>query len=317
MKIINDLNIKKQAEELGVSVWQAPSFLFLLMGVVVIASMVVVYFVARFYNSPEILIISEILVSGVIFTLGSFVVKNVEMIARANKMKSEFVSIASHQLKTPLSQINWALELLFSKYQEGMTEKQMKLTKEISTSNSQMSRLVNDLLDVARLDQGRLFLSEDNVDFLAIAEEVYDKNISFAKQSGVKLEFIKPDSLPYVVADKRRMKVSMDNLVSNAIKYTKDKGYVGIKLEEKDGNIQFCVKDTGVGIPEDEQGRLYEKFYRCANAAKLETDGTGLGLFITKNFVEQSGGELWFKSIEEVGSNFCFSIPVNKNNKKK
>src|SRR4030066_1361443 len=124
MKIVNDLNFKKQAKELGISVWKTPSFLFLLMGIIIIVSMTAVYYISNFYESPEVLVIAESIVVITIFSIGNSVISEVERIARLNKMKSEFVSVASHQLRTPLSAIRWETELLLSKFGKGLSEKQ-------------------------------------------------------------------------------------------------------------------------------------------------------------------------------------------------
>ncbi|MCK9379113.1 MAG: HAMP domain-containing histidine kinase [Candidatus Moranbacteria bacterium] len=310
MKIVNDLNIRKQADELGVSVWQAPSFLFLLMGIIVVVAMTVVYFASINYGSPEILIFSEFAVVVVIFTIGTFIIRNVEYMAAANKTKSEFISMASHQLKTPIAELSWASELLISKYNKGLGKKQLDLIGEISKANMHMSRLVGDLLDVARLDRGALLLAQDKIDIAKIVKEVHEADLPLASAMGVKVDAIIPGNLPEIVADKRRIKVAIDNLISNAIKYTADGGYVEVKLEKDGDKINFCVKDNGIGIPEKQQDKVFEKFFRSDNSAKYKIEGTGLGLYIVKNYIEQSGGKIWFKSIENVGSSFCFSLPI-------
>lgn len=312
---VNDLNIKKQAEELGVSFWQAPSFLFMLLGMATIAIMTTVYYVSLHYDSPELVIISEACTVVITLTIGNIIIKNFESVARMNKMKSEFVSIASHQLKTPLSQIKWEMELLVSKYSKGLTEKQKEILDCVSKANSAMIRLSNDLLDVARIDQGKFVLNAEKVDIIEVAENVIEKNEILAKASNVEVKLIKPESIPAIMGDKRRIGVAIDNLVTNAIRYVRNKGFVEIEIRNNDNKtISMCVKDNGVGIPEDQQKKLFHKFFRSDNAVKYQTEGTGLGLYISKNIIEQSGGKMWFKSIENVGSVFCFSIPIKKDN---
>lgn len=311
-RIYDEFNLKKQADELGVKIWQSPSFLFIAMGIVIIGAMGGVYLVSAHYDSPEVLALSELVVVALLFTIGSLIIKTVEEIAKANKMKSEFVAIASHQLKTPIAEMNWQIELLLSKFQAGLDGKQEELVKGISLSNDRMGRLVNDLLDVARIDQGQLALSKDKIDFCNLVHEAVENQRKIAEAKEVELR----DSCPVVpvniTIDKRRILVAFDNLLSNAIKYTGSKGIVEVFLEETEHHVRVCVRDSGVGIPKAEQVRIGQKFFRSNNSVKNITDGTGLGLYIAKNIIEQSGGEFWFKSEEGVGSEFYFTLPTKK-----
>lgn len=316
-KIIGEFNIKKQAENLGVSVWQAPSLMFIVMGIVSISSMLALYHFLRDERSVEVLVITEALTVTIIFTIGSVVIRNFEVIAQANKMKSEFVSIASHQLKAPLSKIGWAAELLILKYEKGLTKAQKKIIERIVDANDEMNRLVKDLLDVARIDKGSLFLEDDQLELNKIVEEVVKNNQDLAKNFDVRLSMAIGNDIPVIIGDKRRISIVIDNLVTNAIKYTDGGGFVEITLKIEKNNLVCCVKDNGVGIPEDQQDNIFDKFFRSENAAKLRVSGTGLGLYIAKNTIDQSGGHMWFRSIEHIGSLFCFSLPIKKRNKEK
>ncbi|MDO8529722.1 MAG: HAMP domain-containing sensor histidine kinase [bacterium] len=307
---VRRFNIKKESEDLGISFWQAPSFLFIMMGLFIIAVMMAVYFVSSFYDAPEVLIISECVVVIVIFSIGNVIIGSIEQIAKANKIKSEFVAIASHQLKTPLSQMNWELEILLSKHQSGLSAKQIEIIKIVSKSHETMTRLVNDLLDVARIDQGKLMLSKEKIDMLKIVENVVDNNKILANASNVEISIVNSSNSMDVLGDKKRIAVVVDNLVSNAVKYIDKKGFVEIKIENDKKNTIVSVKDNGVGIPENQQDKVFQKFFRSNNATRYQTEGTGLGLYISKNIIEQSGGKMRFKSIEGVGSEFYFSLPI-------
>lgn len=310
--VLDEFNLKKQADELGISVWQTPSFLFIVMGIVIIAAMTGVYVISNYYDSIEILVLSESSVVIILFTIGNFIIKNVEEVAKANKMKTEFVSIASHQLKTPISEMKWEIELLLSKFSEGLNKDQIEIVKEIAHSGEKMGRLVNDLLDVARIDQGSLALAKDKINMRKMIEEAMESQKEFAVASNVNLKasFLCDDI--EVIADKRRISVVLDNLLSNAIKYIDKKGAVEIILEDKNDMAQVSIRDNGVGIPQKEQDNISEKFFRSNNSIRNKTDGTGLGLYIAKNIIEQSGGSLWFESIENVGSEFFFKLPKVK-----
>lgn len=310
-KFLKDIKIKKQAEELGIPVWQTPSLLFILMGILIIAVMAMVYFISQRYDAPEVLVISETAVVIILLTIGNFIIQGVEQIAKINKMKSEFVSIASHQLKAPLAEINWEIELLLSRHNEGLGEKQKELIERVSRSNERMGRLVNDLLDVARIDQGKLALDKEKINLPDLIVKVIQNNKILAQANNVSLNFTRPKDNIEVLIDRRRIGVVLDNLISNAIKYITKKGKVSIFAKSERSEVVVCIKDNGIGIPKTQQEHVFEKFFRSDNVARHQVAGTGLGLFISKNVVEQSGGRIWFKSEEDVGSEFCFSLPIN------
>ncbi|MDD5396970.1 MAG: HAMP domain-containing sensor histidine kinase [Candidatus Moranbacteria bacterium] len=315
-RISDEFDLKKQADELGVKVWQTPSFLFIIMGIIIIGAMTGVYVASISYDSPEVLIVSESIVVILLLAIGNAIITTVEQVAKANKMKTEFVSIASHQLKTPISELKWQIELLLAKFSEGLSGRQTEIINEIAHSGEKMGRLVNDLLDVARIDQGQLALAKDKVDFCDLVDDAVEAQKVFAKTMNVELVSSRSVGKIMVLADKRRMGVVLDNLISNAIKYIDTKGKVEVFVENNDGFAQVCIRDNGVGIPKNEQDDVSKKFFRSNNSIKNKTDGTGLGLYIAKNIVEQSGGKLWFKSVENVGSEFYFSIPTATNKKK-
>ena len=310
-RISDELNFKKQANELGVNVWQTPSFLFILMGILIMVAIAIVYIVSKHYDSPEVLVVSESVVVALLFTIGTFLIRTIEEIAKANKMKTEFVSIASHQLKTPISEMKWEIELLLSKLSEGLNQKQKEVVGEIAHSGQKMARLVNDLLDVAHIDQGNLALAKDKINMRELIQEAIETQKEFALASNVKVKASFKTKKVEIIGDKRRLTVVLDNLISNAIKYIDKEGAVEVILEDGvDNTMQVTVRDNGVGIPKSEQMNIAEKFFRSNNSIKNKTDGTGLGLYIAKNITEQSGGSFWFKSIENVGSEFYFSLPV-------
>lgn len=310
-QIIDDFNLKKQADDLGVSVWQTPSFLFIVMGVIIIAAMTGIYIISKNYDSPEFVIISESSVVALLFTIGNFIIRTVEEVAKANKMKTEFVSIASHQLKTPISEMKWEIELLLSKFQTGLSDKQKEIIDQVASSGEKMGKLVNDLLDVARIDQGQLALSKEKINLCKLVQESVESQKSLAIAANVQLKTSCNSSVLETIADKRRIAVVLDNLISNAIKYTDVKnGIVEVSMDGKDGVIHVCIRDNGVGIPKSEQANIFKKFFRSNNSVKNKTEGTGLGLYIAKNIIDQTGGSIWFKSTENVGSEFNFTLPL-------
>ncbi len=308
--IVNDLNIKKQAENLGVSIWQTPSFMLMILGFIIVFVMSAVFFASREFMSPEFLIIAEAVVVIFILIVGNIIIQSMEKLAKVNKIKSEFVSIVSHQLKTPLTGISWDIEFLISKHSDGLNKKQTEIIKNIEASNVAMSRMVNDLLDVARIDQNNFFTRKDEIDIVALVKKVVDKNNVLTLKNKINITLLVDDNMPKIEGDEKRMEVVLDNFISNAIKYNKENGKITVKVQKDNRKALISIKDSGIGIPKDEQDRVFEKFYRSKVASIQETGGTGLGLYIAKNIIERSGGKVWFRSVENEGTEFNFSLPI-------
>jgi len=313
MKIVNDLNLKKQAEELGVSVWRTPSFLSIVLGAISILSMNGVYHAAKFIgDNPRLIIISEIVVVLIVLAIGKLTINQMEEMAKLNKMKSEFISVASHQLRTPLSAIRWQTEIMLDKLSDGLDEKQKEKITNIDSLTARMTRLVNDLLDVARIDQGRFKLKIKEVEINTVIKKILNEvAIPLGEKKGVGVSFDGNCDLT-VMADEEKIDLVFENLLSNSIKYTLEGGKVSINCSLKDGMALFEVKDTGVGIPETQQDQIFAKFFRSSNVVRYQTEGTGLGLYIAKSVVEQLNGKMWFESKENVGTTFSFTLPLKK-----
>lgn len=312
LKIINDLDLRKQADDLGLKVWQTPGFLFLMMGVITVAIMTATYFISKNYDNPQVLVVSECLITIIIFTIGTIVTNFFSQLAKVNKMKSEFVSVASHQLKTPLSAIKWEIELLLKKFKKGFNPKQLESIENISLLNQKMIRLVNDLLDVTRIEQSRFILKKQPFDFIKMTEKTLREIMPSMKHRHIEVVLNFKKNMPMAFGDPEKMKLVVENLANNALKYTTSGGKIEIKIFKKKDNLIFEIKDNGVGIPEEQIDQVFDKFFRSDNAVRYQTEGAGLGLYISKSIVEQSGGKIWFQSIENVGSMFSFSLPLAK-----
>lgn len=310
MKIVNDLNFKKQAKELGISVWSTPSFLFLMMGLIAIILMTATYYISKNYENPEIIVIAESVVVSIIFIIGNTVIRGVEQVARLNKLKSEFISIASHQLRTPLSAMKWETEILLSKHKKGLDERQIAIIENIRALSFRMTKLVNDLLDVAKIDQGKMIFRKEKTDFVKVLEGVLKEAECLIKAKNIRIIFDKEKIIPVFWSDPEKIKLILDNLIGNSIKYIAYRGKIEIKLKKNDGFLVCSIKDNGVGIPEQQHKQIFNKFFRSDNVVKYQTEGTGLGLYIVKNVVEQAGGKIWFESREDTGTIFSFSLPM-------
>ena len=189
IKIVNDLNFVKQARELKVNIWQTPSFLFLMVGIIAVAAMTATYYISRNYDNPELVVISESVVVILIFSVGNSIIKSFEQVNEINKMKSEFISIASHQLRMPISAINWETEIILSKFKKGMNQKQISAVETIRSLSVRMTRLVNDLLDVTRIEQSRMVLKNEKVSLPKLTEDLLKNFKSLIGAKNIRIIF--------------------------------------------------------------------------------------------------------------------------------
>lgn len=215
-----------------------------------------------------------------------------------NKMKSEFVSVASHQLRTPLTSIKWFAELLFDENNSNLTSDQKEWIKEIYDGNERLIDLVNDLLNVSRIETGKNFVVErKKMDVVKIIRDVVKKQTPSAKEKNITLLLGThiPETLLLDI-DGVKIEQVFQNLLSNAIKYSPENSEVQFGFLDEGSSVCFSVKDSGIGIPEDQKKHLFEKFFRASNVIMTETQGTGLGLYIAKSIIEGHGGSIWFES---------------------
>jgi signal transduction histidine kinase len=304
--------IFKECVQYNISLWQCPSFLFLILGLFNVAAMISTYFVSNFYtDQPEITALLTIAVSLIILVIGSTVVRGFDRLLETNKMKTEFIRIASHQLRTPLSSLRWSLDILM-KSDNQPSEEQLEYLNIIKESNVRMLKLINDLLDCTKIEMGNWPLSTKPLDLKIAVKEVASELAPLARASNVEVVLKLEDELPPVFSDPDKLKIVITNLLDNAIKYTLGGGMVEVKAEKKGFFIQVSIKDAGVGIPADQQKNIFQKFFRSDNAIRHQTVGTGLGLFIVKAIVEANKGQIWFESKEGSGSTFYFKIPIAK-----
>jgi len=229
------------------------------------------------------------------------------------RMKTEFVSLAAHQLRTPLSAIKWTLRMLLDGDLGEITVEQKNFIEKTYGSNERMINLINDLLNVTRVEEGRYLYKPSRADIEVVAQFVVNSYKEESKKRKVKVEFKKPEKkLPLVLIDVEKMRLAIQNLLDNAVRYTPAGGKVTVSLKHVKKEIEVSIKDTGVGIPKDQKMRVFTKFFRAANVMRMETEGSGLGLFITKNIIEAHGGKIWFESEENKGSTFHFSLPIKE-----
>ena len=309
-KIFDQFNIPAECKKYGLPLWQCPHFLFLVMGMIIIVSTLVVYVIgSRYIEDPQVVALVVLLVTAILFTIVVNITRSFERLAEANRMKSEFISVVSHQLRSPLSNLRWTIELLTSGRVNGVSEKQLEYFKILKENSARMRELVSDLLTVSRIETEKLPLKKKEISLEDLIRKIIEELEAFTKASNVKVEFRVKENLPKVFTDPSQIRLAIENLLDNAIRYVKEKGRVEIKLEKINKYCRFEIKDTGVGIPKKDQKYIFQKFFRSENVMKYQTQGSGLGLYIAKSVVEKSGGKIGFKSQEGVGSTFWFTLP--------
>jgi len=230
-----------------------------------------------------------------------------------DRMKSEFVSVASHQLRTPLTSIKWLLEMMLEGDVGKITKKQEKHLKDVFASNERMITLVNDLLNVSRIEAGKIKIEPKEVQIEDVLSQIVESLKPMSQKKNITMLCHHPEpKLPKLFIDPTRIGEAFKNLISNAIKYTNDGGKIELSCKKMDHMVEFAIKDNGVGIPKDQQKRVFEKFFRADNIIRMQTEGTGLGLYITKSIIESSGGKIRFESQEGKGTTFYFTLPIKK-----
>lgn len=236
-----------------------------------------------------------------------------------DRAKSEFISLASHQLRTPPSIINWYTEMLLAGDVGELNDKQKEYVKEAHRASQRMSEINNELFIVSRLEFGTFSPEPKQVQVAEIAKaqvkklepKILEKKLTFTETYA--------DNIPIIKADPEVVAIIFRNLLSNAVSYTPDGGKISLSVDKKESGILITISDTGIGIPQHQQDRVFTKFFRADNVKRVDTDGTGLGLYILKAIVENTGGKIWFESPgrKSQGTTFYVTLPEKEITKQK
>ena len=233
---------------------------------------------------------------------------------QVERLKSEFIANVSHELRTPLTSIKGYTDILLMGAGGELTDKQVHFIEILRENAERLNVLVNDLLDVSRIQSGKVMLEAQPLDLRALAEEILGEMRQRSAETGKPMHFLleAPPSLPYARGDRERTLQILRSLVSNGFNYTPENGRVAVRISTLEHEVQVDVIDNGIGIPPKDHGRIFDRFYRGENPLVMATPGTGLGLALSKILVEMQEGRIWFSStgVPGEGSVFSFTLPI-------
>lgn len=229
-----------------------------------------------------------------------------------DETKDDFISMASHQLRTPLTSVKGYLSLVLEGDAGKLNETQTKMLRQAFSSSQRMVFLITDLLNISRLKTGKFEIDAKPVDLSALVQEEIEQLTESAEVKQIELSYTKPATFPKLMLDDTKIRQVVMNYIDNALYYTPVGGHIDVELTEKPATVELRVTDSGIGVPKSEQPHLFTKFYRATNARKTRPDGTGLGLFMAKKAITAQGGSIVFSSREGHGSTFGFLFSKNK-----
>lgn len=231
---------------------------------------------------------------------------------KLDEKKSEFISVAAHQLRTPLSAIKWGLTMLKNDEIGKLTNDQKNFLEKNISSNNKVIELVNDLLDIDLYTKEKYDYVFKSSDMSEVIEDTLKSVNSLSVKRNIKIEWKKPTEKLMAEIDHKKISIVLQNLIDNAIKYSNENSVINIETRKINTTLQVIVKNKGIGIPKEEAENIFQRFFRAKNAIRKETEGLGVGLFITKNIVEDHGGRIWFESTKEGETSFYVELPTTK-----
>jgi signal transduction histidine kinase len=236
--------------------------------------------------------------------------KAYESLEQANKAKTEFVSLASHQLRTPLTSVKWYSKMILKGEAGALSPKQKKYMEEVYHGNERMIDLVRNLLNVSRIEMGVFAVNPKPTDVGELILEYIEEQELVVKQKKHEVVVDISEKLPKIFTDPELVRMVFQNLFGNAVEYTPAGGKITCEVEKKNSGIIIKIKDNGIGIPEKQQNQVFQKLFRGDNVVKEHSKGTGLELYITKAMVDALQGKIWFKSKEGEGTTFWVALPL-------
>ncbi len=307
MSFLKKINLFSDYKKYDILLCEYFPFIFFVMGLIIIAAIILTYFISYQYVAPEYVPLIVIIVTVFLLVFDYIIVNSFQGLAEANMVKAEFMRVISHQLRTPLTNSKWTLDLLGDEKDPEQIKSVLEIIKE---QNDKMLSIIDDMVFALKIEKGEKPLLEE-VDMGLIIDNAVKKFSSLAKSRNVNIKIEKKGKIPRIKIDNAKISKAVENLLENAIQYSKEKeGKVEITLEYKDKKIRVKIKDNGVGIPKEEQKYIFKKFFRSKNILRYQTQGLGLNLCIVRAILQEFGGKIYFKSKEKEGSIFWFELPT-------
>lgn len=302
---------RKQSQEYEMPVWKLPDFLFLMSGLMNGGLMILTYWLATNYmEDPAESVFVIALESILILFLTNIIVESSKNIMKGSRLKKEFINIISHQVRSPLTNIKWSVELI-NKDDKNLNDTQKEIINQIAASTERIQDLVNDFLCLSRMEEKKN-LQKEEIDINRLIQTIKEANIYLAKIKKVEIEFNKLEN-PLIKADLQKLKLILDNLIDNAIKYSFPDTQIKINTKKEGKKLLFSIMNKGCGITKEDKNNIFTKFFRGANGKKMHVSGTGLGLFISYNMAKQLKGKLSFDSKVNKKTIFYLEIPIANN----
>ncbi|TSC56889.1 MAG: hypothetical protein Greene071421_399 [Parcubacteria group bacterium Greene0714_21] len=312
--LVAELNLAAKARQYGVPLWQHPQFLFFVMGVIIAVSSIFSYSLGRRYISdPYLVSLSVLFFTALFLAIAFLITRSFERLAEAARLKTEFLNIVSHQLRSPLSNLKWTLEVMMEGKSEKSEAEKAEYFRILKENSARMQELVNDLLLASKIEEGKLQSERKEFSLLELVKDVAGEFAPWTQASNVTIAVEGGSQIQRIVSDPSLVRQVLGNLVDNAVRYASQQESVIIISYTKQGkNVKIEVQDNGLGIPAGDQKYIFQRFFRSRNASRQETQGSGLGLYIAKAMVKSLGGDIGFESQEHKGSKFWFTIPFNQ-----
>lgn len=233
-----------------------------------------------------------------------------KIIKEVETMKSDFITTVAHQIRTPLTRIKWSIQTVMNGEAGKVTTEQKNILQTGYQANQSMVNIINNLLESAKAESTYLGYDFQDEFLEPVVSNVVNNFKPVANQKKINLEFLTSEkTLPAVKMDPGKIGLALENLLDNALTYTPEGGKISVIVENFGDCARVSVKDTGIGIPKDALDKMFTRFFRAKNAVSIKTEGSGLGLYITKNIIMMHGGEIWVESKEKEGTTFYFTIP--------